>query len=116
MRDYNKMVNEVLDKRKKEKEKINNDVERIIEEIIDSFKAFSTDNVTLELDETEALKSQILLAGKKMLLEYQYADEVYNEIRKILQIDIPEMKNFHENFDVKENERKIRISLKEKMC
>lgn len=109
MRDYNAIVENIIDIRNEGKEKLNTDIERIIEDIITKFKDNSINSITLTLDRKEG---KILLEGKKVMLKYQYADEVYDEVSRILKSDIPQLENFQKYFYVRKNNNNIRISLK----
>lgn len=109
MRDYNAIVENIIDIRNEGKEKLNTDIERIIEDIITKFKDNSINSITLTLDKKEG---KILLEGKKVMLKYQYADEVYDEVSRILKSDIPQLENFQKYFYVMKNNNNIRISLK----
>lgn len=109
MRDYNAIVENIIDIRNEGKEKLNTDIERIIEDIITKFKDNSINSITLTLDRKEG---KILLEGKKVMLKYQYADEVYDEVSRILKSDIPQLENFQKYFYVMKNNNNIRISLK----
>lgn len=109
MKDYNAIVENIIDIRKEGKEKLNTDIERIIEDIITKFKDNSINSITLTLDKKEG---KILLEGKKIMLKYQYADEVYDEVSRILKSDIPQLENFQKYFYVRKNNNNIRISLK----
>lgn len=109
MRDYNAIVENIIDIRNEGKEKLNTDIERIIEDIITKFKDNSINSITLTLDKKEG---KILLEGKKVMLKYQYADEVYDEVSRILKSDIPQLENFQKYFYVRKNNNNIRISLK----
>ena len=109
MKDYNAIVENIIDIRNEGKEKLDSDIEKIIEDIITKFKDNSINSITLTLDKKEG---KILLEGKKVMLKYQYADEVYDEVSRILKSDIPQLENFQKYFYVRKNNNNIRISLK----